>query len=340
MKSAAQVRAHVEAALGPGFPSPFALRETRVPELVSSGFVAVDVLTGGLPRASLTEISGPPSSGRTALELALLASLTTQGEACALIDAEDALDPASAQAAGVVLDRLLWVRCHGLEQALRAADLLLGAGGFGAVVLDLADVPARRTRRVPLSYWFRFRRAVENTPTVLALIDEEPCAQSSASLVLRLEAESVEWSAAASAEIRNLKFEIRNPKLEIPNREHRNSKFEIRNSPILGQDPERGLSKRKAEAGNLKSLISNPIAHARLLHAIRWRAEVVRNRNAKPKLLKLDDCRWPRESKLETRNSKLVAAHDVQKKTRNDDESNFDFRISSFEFQSAIGNHQ
>jgi len=239
MKSAAQVRAQVEAALGLGFPSPFTLREARAPKLVPSGFAAVDALTGGLPRSSLTEISGPPSSGRTALELGLLASLTTQGEACALIDAEDALDPASALAAGVALDRLLWVRCHGLEQALRAADLLLGAGGFGAVVLDLADVPARRTRRVPLSYWFRFRRAVENTPTVLALIDEEPCAQSSASLVLRLETESVEWSAAADE-----------------------------------------VESRKAKIESLKFQIPNSLAHARLLQEIRWRADVVRNRNA------------------------------------------------------------
>ena len=196
MKSATWVRAQVEAALGPGFASPFAQRAERAPELVATGMAAVDELTGGLPRASLTEISGPPSSGRTALELALLASLTAKGEACALVDAEDSFDPASALAAGVELERLLWVRCGGLEQALRATDLLLGAGGFGAVVLDLADVPARRAQRVPLSYWFRFRRAVEGTSTVLALIDEEPCAQSAAALALRLENEGAGWSAA------------------------------------------------------------------------------------------------------------------------------------------------
>src|SRR5215472_3253127 len=250
MKSAAQVRALVEAALGPSFPSPFALQERRSPELVPTGLAAIDALTGGLPRSSLTEISGPPSSGRTTLELALLASLTTNGEACALIDAEDSFDPASAQAAGVILDHLLWVRCHGLEQALRAADLLLGAGGFGAVILDLADVPARRTRRVPLSYWFRFRRAVENTPTVLVLIDEEPCAQSSASLVLRLEGEGVEWTTAAD--------EIENQKLKVK---------------------------------NLKFHTLNSLAHARLLRGIRWRVEVVRNRNAKSQPLKIDDYR-------------------------------------------------
>jgi len=200
MKSVAAVRAQVEAALGPGVPSPFARREARMPAMVSTGLAAIDALTGGLPRSCLTEISGPPSSGRTTLELALLASLTVQGEACALIDAEDAFDPASARSAGVALERLLWVRCGGLEQALRAADLLLGAGGFGAVVLDLADVPVRRARRVPLSYWFRFRRAVENTPTVLMLIDQEACAQSAASLVLRLKNEGPEWSAVGESQ--------------------------------------------------------------------------------------------------------------------------------------------
>jgi hypothetical protein len=346
MKSAAQVRAQVEAALGPSFPSPFALQQRRSPELVPTGLAAIDALTGGLPRSSLTEISGPPSSGRTTLELALLATLTSRGEACALIDAEDAFDPASAQAAGVALDRLLWVRCHGLEQALRAVDLLLGAGGFGAAILDLADVPARRTRRVPLSYWFRFRRAVEHTPTVLALIDEEPCAQSSASLVLRLEAESVEWSAAADIETRNSKFEARNSKLEIrnskldiqnskpeENSKHKNSRLETQSSPILSQEPRQ-------------------IAHARLLRGIRWRAEVIRNRNSKREI---------RNSKLEVRNSNLEARtassldlscrprlHDFQVSCFDSPDPSFQARarhnaqprVSNFDHQSAIDNHQ
>jgi hypothetical protein len=257
MKSAAAVRAQVEAALGTSFPSPFARSAPPAPELVATGIAAVDALIGGLPRASLTEISGPPSSGRTALELALMASLTTKGEACALIDAEDAFDPASALEAGVELERLLWVRCRGLEQALRAADLLLGAGGFGAVVLDLADVPARRARRVPLSYWFRFRRAVEGTSTVLALIDEEPCAQSAASLVLRLKSEGAEWSAVDE-----------------------------------GQSSKTGSRKSNVAIGDLKS--ANLPAHARLLRGIRWRAEVIRNRHAKPDSWERDGCRLPR----------------------------------------------
>jgi recombination protein RecA len=72
-----------------------------------------------------------------------------------------------------------------LEQALKAADLLLQGGGFGVVALDLADVPCAAARRVPLASWFRFRRAVEHTPTVLLLIEQTPNASTCASLVLK-----------------------------------------------------------------------------------------------------------------------------------------------------------
>src|ERR1700728_914573 len=98
------------------------------PEMVSSGIAAMDGLTGGLPRGCLTEICGPASSGRTTLLLAALAAATRRGECCVLVDASDALDPQSAAAAGIELDRLLWVRCgenspeKSLEQLLRATD--------------------------------------------------------------------------------------------------------------------------------------------------------------------------------------------------------------------------
>ena len=72
---------------------------------------SLDTLTGGLPRGCLTEICGPASSGRTTLLLAALAAATRRGEFCVVVDASDALDPQSAAAAGVELERLLWVRC-------------------------------------------------------------------------------------------------------------------------------------------------------------------------------------------------------------------------------------
>jgi recombination protein RecA len=216
MESAA-LRAQLESALRDRWPSPFTFRPRQAPETVSSGFVAVDSLTpaGGLPRGALTEIFGPDSSGRTSLLLSLLAQMTARQEACALVDATDAFDPLSAQAAGVDLGRLLWVRCApkagnrdsglgvsragNVEQSLRVTELLLQGGGFGLVAVDLGDVPPLWARRVPLAFWFRFRRAVENTPTVLMVLDQAPCTQTCASLVLRLEPQAAYWSTAAGA---------------------------------------------------------------------------------------------------------------------------------------------
>ena len=74
-----------------------------------------------------------------------------------------------------------------LTQVLKTTDLLLQSGGFGMVVVDLADVPPRFARRIPLASWFRFRRAVENTPTVLLVVEQEPYAKTCASLVLRMQ---------------------------------------------------------------------------------------------------------------------------------------------------------
>ncbi len=163
-----------------------------VPEMVPSGIAAMDAFTGGLPRGCLTEICGPASSGRTTVLLAALAAATRRGEFCAVVDASDALDPQSAAAAGVELERLLWVRCGEsspqkcLEQLLRAADLLLESRGFGLIVLDLGDLPQPAARRIPLTTWFRFRRAVEHTFTVLLAIERQSIAGSCSSLLIKL----------------------------------------------------------------------------------------------------------------------------------------------------------
>jgi recA bacterial DNA recombination protein len=192
------------------------------PETASSGIAQIDALTGGLPRGCLTEVCGSESSGRTTVMLAAIAAVTRREEICALIDASDAFDPHSAAAAGVNLERLLWVRCGShaqssalsrkrrqafsleererrrmedpVEQALRATDLLLQSSGFGMVAIDLAGVPLKMARRIPLTTWFRFRRAVENTPTLLLVTGTQACAQSCASLSLELSRQSSEIS--------------------------------------------------------------------------------------------------------------------------------------------------
>jgi hypothetical protein len=74
-----------------------------------------------------------------------------------------------------------------LEQALRATDLLLQSGGFGMVLMDLGDIPFQSARRIPLTTWFRFQRAVETTPTILFVIAEVPLAQTCASLLLKVQ---------------------------------------------------------------------------------------------------------------------------------------------------------
>jgi recombination protein RecA len=83
-----------------------------------------------------------------------------------------------------------------LEQALRATDLLLHNGGWGVVVFDLGGISWVDARRINLSMWFRFRRAIENTRTILLLLEEESCAKSCASLVLRCQRKADKWSRA------------------------------------------------------------------------------------------------------------------------------------------------
>jgi recombination protein RecA len=190
------------------------LEERAAPVTVTTGIAALDELTGGIPRGALTEICGPASSGRTSVLLSLMASMTQAGEVCALVDASDSFDPASAQAAGVELKRVLWVRCSEkknlkfenlkisnfkssmsrVEQALKATDLLLQGGGFGLIAVDMADIAAEAARRVPLTSWFRFRRAVENTATTLVVLEQAPYAKTCASLVIQLAAVSNQLS--------------------------------------------------------------------------------------------------------------------------------------------------
>lgn len=292
-------------------------RSRTEPELQSSGVPELDAaLGGGFPRGSLVEVCGPVSSGRTSLSLAALAHATKWGQACAIIDVSDALDPMSLAAAGVDLSRLLWIRCgetakdnplqpqlpsntaqspkikkngsetserkgrvqthgffwkhprnqiHGieasipqlmrkkqldkigttrwkeeqveadrqlprrgenirkhllpphsqdhpqplptargsarkpwkrLEQALKAADLLLHSGGWGVVVFDMGSISWVDARRIPLSTWFRFQRTIENTPAILLLLAEDSCAKSCASVVLRCQRGRENWSSA------------------------------------------------------------------------------------------------------------------------------------------------
>jgi RecA/RadA recombinase len=127
-----------------------------------------ELLAGGWPRAALSEITGRRSTGRTAIVLATLARAIAAGEATALVDAGGggggSLDARAAAAAGMALPALLWIRCAP-GQALKAADLVVAAGGFGVVALDLCDCDTRR--RVPDAAWVRLRHAARNQGTTV-----------------------------------------------------------------------------------------------------------------------------------------------------------------------------
>jgi recombination protein RecA len=178
-------------------------------ETVRSGIPEIDQAPpgpGGLPRGSLTEIFGPDGSGRARLLVSILAEATARQEACALVDAEDSFDPVSAAAAGVRLQHLLWVRPrHNAEQALKAADLLVQGGGFGMVALDLGGTPPLTARRIALTSWFRLRRAVEHTPTVLVSVARYSNAKTCAALQMECVRESAQWSGSRAGSPRLLR---------------------------------------------------------------------------------------------------------------------------------------
>jgi recombination protein RecA len=205
-----------------------------------------------LPRGQLSELTGACSSGRMTLLLQLMAAATRRGEIAALVDTLDRFDVASAAAAGVDLDRLLWIRgsdsglgARGsglgtrdsgtqnartpnartrnmesripsldvardalsdsrradpesripspVDRALKALNLVLQAGGFGIVAIDLADVPAVTLRQIPFTTWPRVQRVIEGSDTACVLVTPEPLARSAGGLTLSLASRST-WA--------------------------------------------------------------------------------------------------------------------------------------------------
>jgi len=167
--------ANIRAVLQSAAPLPAFEDSPRFPSLL---LLTLPFLSGGLPRGAITEFSGARSCGRMAMILHVLAEATARGEICAVVDTDDQFHPASAAASGVSLANLVWVRCgRNADHAMRVADLLLHSGGFGVVVLDLCEVQPRLLNRIPISYWYRFRHAIEQTPTILLVCTPSPQAR-------------------------------------------------------------------------------------------------------------------------------------------------------------------
>jgi hypothetical protein len=164
---------------------------------IPTGFEAVDTLLGGgFLRGRISEVIGPPSSGRTALLLATVATSSGRGEVAAWIDPASALDVRAAAQAGVALPRLLWVRPGSAREALMAADLVLGAGGFALVVVDLGE---ERAARFPDSAWARLARAAERSGAAVAVLAQRRPCGTFAAVTLDLAPLSRRWSGLSPA---------------------------------------------------------------------------------------------------------------------------------------------
>jgi hypothetical protein len=157
-------------------------------DLAVTGVPSIDVaLGGGFERGHLSEIVGGRSSGRTSAVCHALGAAASRGELVALVDTCDRFDPESAAVTGLDLSRLLWIRETGdATRALKAMNLVLQAGGFGLVVLDLADVPVRMVRALPFTTWFRLARVIEGSPTVALLVAAEHVARSSGGATIEM----------------------------------------------------------------------------------------------------------------------------------------------------------
>ncbi|NNE98353.1 MAG: hypothetical protein HKN25_04955 [Pyrinomonadaceae bacterium] len=148
-----------------------------------------------LVRGSLTELIGEASSGKTGHAIAVISKLTQEGEVCAVIDTSNSFDPISAHSNGAWLENLLWIRCGGdIENAMKAADLLLQAKGFGAVWINFGNMKAGQLSNVPNSFWYRFRTFVKASPTLLVVTARESLLGSSAQQSYLLTQNRSVWS--------------------------------------------------------------------------------------------------------------------------------------------------
>jgi hypothetical protein len=234
MPTAAALRLEIEHALERRFPAALTPAPRAMHEVAATGIAAVDeLLHGGLPVGAISELTGAASSGRTSLALQFVAQRTAEGRACAWVDVNDAFDPESAAANGVRLKQLLWMRCGAshtfrdeaakrmgqpadrreartegvrkswtrptwarLDQGLRATDLLLQAGGFAAIVLDLGDTAPEQASRIPLATWCS-----------LVVVGARGYAQSAAAVVLECAARCTE--PACGTVLRGFEFAVR-----------------------------------------------------------------------------------------------------------------------------------
>ena len=247
MESAARVRTvnreRLEALLdarklGGALRPVWALGGTNV-RVVSTGIPQLDqALGGGWRQGEISELVGGRSTGKTSVLLRSLTAATADGGVAAIVDAVDRLDPASllsvgggeapsvgggeAPCSGVDRSRVLGVRGAAItiemarpalieevvSRAVRAFDLIIRAGGFSLVALDLSDVPSRYVRALPWATWKRLAYANEGRPTVGLIVGQEPMGPSARGVSIALATVPV-WTGTSDQSRRFAGFEHR-----------------------------------------------------------------------------------------------------------------------------------
>jgi recA bacterial DNA recombination protein len=164
---------------------------TRKDRRLSSGLAPLDALIdGGIPRGRISEITGRAGSGKTSIAASFAAFATRRGEVAAWLDSSGSFDPESMAAAGVELRRMLWASMKTSSSSqmaratlshrrfaagplarhqsaiVKAAELVLEAGGFGLVVVDFGEAPRALTYASSL----RIARAAERSGAAVIAI--------------------------------------------------------------------------------------------------------------------------------------------------------------------------
>lgn len=174
-------------------------RVEREGRTVPSGLEQLDrVAGGGLPAGAITEVVALSCGGATVL-YAALAGATSRGQMAAVVDPQEGFDVASAHAAGVVLERLLWIRPQGsFKKALQALERILSSGGFGMAALDLG-VGSKKAFEAPAA-WMRIRKLARASGAVVLVISATPRVGTFASLGVSVRRRRARWRGRVSKE--------------------------------------------------------------------------------------------------------------------------------------------
>jgi hypothetical protein len=229
---------------------------------VSTGLAGLDAaLGGGWRLGEISEVVGARSTGRTSVLIATIAAATARGDLVGLVDAWDRFDPVSAVASGVDLDRVLWVRGatltvelarpgvlqQAVQRAVRAFDLIIRAGGFGVVVLDVAGAPVRALQALPFTTWMRLAHANEGRQTAGLLVGERAMGRSARGACVSLDA-LPHWIGSSTQARRFSGFKLR-AEIKVDLAIHRSSDLSNRQNELPEPtDGRAGLQPRPTSA--------------------------------------------------------------------------------------------